>query len=125
MNGQTVNVKRVDLLAALKENLEIHQREYQEAVFEYRRKLYKDLTKAAEMVGLEGKLMLSDEELKNIRVQFSFPPNYEQSYLDVIEMLEMSIDETINLDSQHFKMYIKNQWSWMGGFQALKMSYSA
>jgi hypothetical protein len=125
MNGQTVNVKRVDLLTALKANLELHQREYEEAVIEYRQKLYKDLTKAAELVGLEGKLAPSEYELKQIKVNFNFPPNYTQMYIEVIEMLEMSVDETINLDAQHFKMYIKNQWGWSAGFTALKASYSA
>lgn len=123
MNGQTVNVKRTELLKALQTNFEIHKKEYEELVIEYRRKLIRDLSKALELASLEGTAALSESELQKLRVQFNYPPNYANYYTDVIEMLEMSVDEFITLDHQHFKMYIKNQWSWTDAFNTTKMNY--
>jgi len=118
---RSVNVSRTELLAKLKENLEIHKREYEEALVACHTKLIEDLVRTTKNV----EKMTDPRKLKNFRFQFAFPQNHTQEYIDVIEMLEMSIDENINLDSESFKAYIKNEWSWSGQFNTSKALYES
>lgn len=117
---RSVNVSRTELLAKLKENLEIHRKEYAEALVEFKTRLVEDLKLATKKVNKTENV----EDLKNFAFHIQFPQNHEQDYLDVIEMLEMSVDETINLDSESFKAYIKNEWNWQHHFRAAKMAYA-
>jgi hypothetical protein len=117
---RSVNVSRTELLAKLKENLEVHRREYQEALVEFKARLVDDLKLATKKVNKTENV----EDLKNFAFHIQFPQNHEQDYIDVIEMLEMSVDENINLDSESFKAYIKNEWNWQHHFRAAKMAYA-
>jgi hypothetical protein len=116
---RSVNVNRLELLAKLRTNLETHKAEYAEALAEYQQRLLDDLKLAAKRVSK----VTDPTELKNFRFSVPFPQNHEADYAEVIEMLEMSVDENINLDSESFKAYIKNEWSWQGQFTAAKMAY--
>ena len=120
LRQRSVNVLRSQLLEKLKENLVIHQREYQEALLECHRKLLEDLRTAYNKV----ETTTNPEKLKKFQFRFQFPQNHEQDYKDVIEMLEMSTDNEINLDAESFKAYIKNEWSWTGSFNSTKALYS-
>lgn len=117
---RSVNVSRIELLEKLKQNLEVHRKEYQEALVEFHTRLQEDLRLAHKKVSN----IKNVEDLKKFSFDVSFPQNHEQDYLDVIEMLEMSVDDTINLDSESFKAYIKNEWNWQHHFRAAKMSYA-
>jgi beta-xylosidase len=116
---RSVNVNRLELLAKLRANLETHKAEYAEALAEYQQRLLDDLKLAAKKVAK----VTDPNELKNFRFSVPFPQNHEADYAEVIEMLEMSVDETINLDSESFKAYIKNEWHWQTQFTAAKMAY--
>lgn len=121
---RSVNVNRLELLEKLKENLKIHQAEYAEAVLEYRARLEEDLKLALKRVKNteDGEI---EKKLKDFRFTITFPPNHEKDYIEVIEMLEMSVDDTINLDAESFRAYIKNEWVWKAHFEMAKMAYAA
>jgi hypothetical protein len=116
---RSVNVNRLELLDKLRENLAIHRAEYLEALDEYQARLLADLKLAVEKVNSTQ----NPKDLQKFSFDIQFPPNHEQDFLDVIEMLEMSVDSTINLDSESFKAYIKNEWNWQHHFRAAKMAY--
>lgn len=118
---RSVNVNRIELLAKLKENLDKHRIEYQEALLEFHVRLVEDLKLAAKKVAKTE----NPADLKNFSFSIQFPQNHEQDFVDVIEMLEMSVDETINLDSESFKAYIKNEWQWQHHFRAAKLAYAS
>lgn len=117
---RSVNVDRNELLTKLKINLDLHRVEYQEALAEYQDRLLADLKLAVKKVNSTQNPI----ELKDFRFNIQFPQNHEDDFKDVIEMLEMSVDQTINLDAESFKAYIKNEWSWQHHFQASKMAYA-
>lgn len=118
---RSVNVNRLELLAKLKENLALHRAEYQEALTEFQTRLIEDLKLAHKKVSKVEKV----EDLRNFSFDIQFPQNHEREYAEVIEMLEMSVDDTINLDAESFKAYIKNEWQWQHHFRAAKASYGA
>lgn len=69
---------------------------------------------------------LSDAEILNLRITIpTAPVNHEDEYIEVIEMLEMSVDQHINLSVDLFKAYVKNQWGWTNSFKSLVGSYKA
>jgi hypothetical protein len=105
---RSVNVARVELLTKLKENLEVHKVDFLEAIEGYKTKLILDLKAKAICVAALEPCQLKDLE----PVPFNYPEDHTSEYIDMIEMLEMSVDETINLDSESFKAYIKNEWPW-------------
>lgn len=119
LHSQTVNVSRVKLLKALKENLIKHQADYAQAVFNYRLALQVDLT-AALVQANDPK-----SRLDKIKVDFAHPQSYASQYQQVIDMLEFSMDETINLDSQAFRAYVKDEWSWKGSFELTNSTYAS
>lgn len=118
---RSVNVNRLELLEKLRANLALHKAEYAQALSEYQQRLIDDLKFAAKKVSK----VTDPNELKNFRFSVPFPQNHEADYAEVIEMLEMSVDETINLDAESFKAYIKNEWHWQQQFSAAKMAYAS
>lgn len=115
---RAVNVSRVELLAALKSNLEIHRKEYAEALIDFKTRLVEDLT-----AGLDKVKNTEPENLSKFKISISFPQNHEKDFLELIDMLERSVDEHINLDSESFQAYFNNKWSWTDNFKVLTESY--
>jgi hypothetical protein len=115
---RSVNVKRTELLEALKKNLELHREEYAQALIDFKTTLLTDLKTSVKKVNAS-----EPAQLARFNIQVVFPQNHEKDFLEVIEMLEMSVDENINLDAESFRAYIKNEWSWTNGFRQLTESY--
>lgn len=117
----SVNVSRKDLLAKLLENREIHRKDYAEAVIGYKIKLLQDLKDKLAEVGNST----PESIVKISSVSFNRPANYEGEYDEIIDMMEVSVDEVINLDASSFKSYFKNEWSWSNGFNAAATLYKS
>lgn len=133
VQNKSVNVSRLVLLDHLRANLEKYKAQYREAVSDYQTRLKLELADA--VVSLQETLAaasvegISDKDLSEIhlkfKVNFNFPDDHESDYVEVIEMMELSVDENINLDSQAFRAYIKNEWSWTSSFTTTFLSNKA
>ena len=117
LRNQTVTVSRESLIEALHDNLSLHKAEYQEAMSDYRAKVIADL-KAALARAEAG-------DFEKVNVHVSQPESHEQEFQDVIGMLEMSVDETITLDSDAFKAYFRNEWPRKRQFELIAASYKS
>lgn len=113
---QSVNVRRLDLIDVLKTNRTTHIASYNDAVEGFQEKMI-DVLKETLKKAKRG-------ELKYLSVSLQAPQTHEQEYADAIEMLEVSVDDVINLDSDMFKAYYKDQWAWSRGFNELVGTYS-
>jgi hypothetical protein len=120
MHSKTVNVNRTLLLQKLKSSLATHQQEYKEALVAFHTRLTEDLKLAHKKISK----VTDVEQLKDFEFSADFPQNHEEDYLNVIEMLEMSVDENIQLDQASFKAYVKNDWPWKQQFVAASSSYA-
>lgn len=118
IRSQTVNVSRRDLLEALELNLEKHKKAYAQAVINYRKALQVDLTAAL--------IQANDpnSQISKIKVEFNHPVSYANQYQKAIDMLKLSVDETINIDSDSFFAYFKDEWSWKSGFDLANSIYA-
>lgn len=116
LRNQTIKVNKNILLAKIKENLELYKLDYSETLQDYHLAIKKHLEKAIASVN-EGNYS-SDV----IYFRINAPVDYIEKYQTVIDMLEYSTNEEIELDSPSFKAYIKNQWDWTDSFKAYSTS---
>lgn len=117
LNHQTVNVNRFELIIALKAGLIAHREQYVTLRAEYEAAVIKFTTDAARRA--------KKGDFTNLVLNISAPKNHSGIYEDVIEMLEVSVDETIQLDKDAYKAYYKNQWSWSAGLEAMGAAYKS
>lgn len=115
MHTQSVNVKRADLLVALKDNLDTHRIEFAEATADYQALVKRKLSEALARAEI-GDFSKAD-------VVVPKPQSHEADFMDVIDMMEMSVDETVKLDRDAFKAYFRNEWPWKRQFDILAQSY--
>lgn len=111
LRNKTVNVPRLVLLKSIADNLEVHKAQFQEAVEVYQLRLQIELQEALDIVNHDADFVT----ISKVKVIFNPPQSHESDYIEVLEMMEMSVDENINLDSESFRAYIKNEWSWSSG----------
>lgn len=116
LHSQSVNVNRAELLKVLIANRDQHVKEFNEAIAGYQQAMLDVLAKAVKDVkkGL----------ITELNIRLPKPSSHEEDYSQVIEMLEVSVDEVINLSSDAFQAYYKDKWGWSAGFKALASTYS-
>ena len=119
LRERKITVDRKTLIGVLQTNLERHREDYAEALVEYHSQLIKDLAKAQKLV----KKTTNIKDLKNFKLDNKFPPNYEVEYEEIIGMLEQSVEDTIVIDSESYRAYYMDNWSWKNTFVNLKNSY--
>lgn len=100
-----ITVKKDELLAILRVNRDKHKNDYDRAIYYWQKKFKKELdkTNALECTTFPDKLFFY---YKNC------PESCIKDYDDVIDMFEMSINETIILNSDAYRKFCKDEWSW-------------
>lgn len=103
-----VKVRKSELLAKLRENLEKHNAILKKAKAQY-------------WVALESRLSKMIERVKQHRevdlyVDITEPQDHSEDYDLAIAMLDMSVDDVIGLTPQEFSKYIMNKWAWRSEF---------
>lgn len=106
--NQTVNVERTAVIDALKKGLEEHKLQYAEAQKDYHQAVIKFLSNALNSA--------KDGDFSNLVLNIPKPENHEKDYLHILDMLELSVDDVITLDSDTFRAYFKGEWSWKHRF---------
>lgn len=110
----SIRVDKHELIEKLRANRVKHVQDYTEAYAGY---LGDSITKL--------KKALREAKKGNIQnVNFRAPECHEKDYTLVIEMLEMSVDDHIDLSAHEFKQYVRDEWAWSDTFNNTKMLYS-
>ena len=115
---EKINIKKVELLQILKENLDLHREVYKEAMeafkVNYQKRMTEMLTKAA-------------KEEYDFYVNLTLPIKHSQDYRDAIKMVELEVNDIITLSHKEFCSYVLNKWDWAGNFEDMyvkNMGYS-
>lgn len=115
MNAITVD--KLDLLEKLKANRNEHRKIFLEAQTGFRQAAIRELDS-----------MLADARTpdKKIRrtVNLVEPVDQTKDYDRAIAMLQMSVDETIQLDEHDFRAYVQDEWNWKAQFNSSNRMYS-
>jgi len=114
---QTVNIKKDQLLEAIRKNKEKHIKDFKEATVLYKSKVTEKL----------NGLLLEIEQKEDVDVSIHLPKpvSHENDYSTVISMLEFSTDEIIEMSQPEFRMYVLDEWCWKQDFTHTNSLYTA
>lgn len=113
-----VTVKKEQLLATLKGNLENHRKAFLEAQSGYREEVINQLDQQLKLA--------RDHKQFNLLafVSLTAPQDHTKDYQRVIRMLEMSVADEISITEQQFSQFVLDDWGWKRDFVATSMRYS-
>jgi len=112
----SVQCKKADVLATLKQNRSRHAELVAEA-----RSGYVERARAE----LEKKLAsLKTGKLVSVYVSLAVPLDYTSHYDTVIAMLEAHTEDTVTLKAAEFRNFMQDQWDWRGQFIGTNKLYS-
>lgn len=115
---QNVRVDKNKLVVILTENLAKHKTEYVEAMTLYLRDFRQQLEAKLDLLDKDA---TPEQRFDNMPV----PQSYEQDYVRVLRMLDLSEDDTITLTQSEFSQYVQDEWGWKHQFDATTMNYSS
>lgn len=118
--NKSVNVNRLKLLEALRINRAAHEKIFNLAFADFKSEKIRILEDALLKAQKES---VEDSAKSNLCFNLTKPVNYLSQYDEVIEMMEMSVDENINLDSDSFQAYFKDNWAWKSSFAGSNAKY--
>lgn len=117
LRSQSININRQVLIEKLKEGLETHKIEYEEALLDYKAAVVKFMQQAY--------FRASSGDFTDLVLKFTPPVLHESEYTNIIELLSYSVDENINLDADAFRSYVKGEWSWKNQFDLTSKTIKA
>jgi len=113
-----VKVSRTELLDIVRKNKEKHVKEFNEAVEDFKKAVIKIAEENLKLVQ-SGNL----DEIAKVKANPAKPTSYESSYTRAIRMLELSVDDTIELDEHTFSQLVLDEWEWKKSFEFSNSTY--
>jgi hypothetical protein len=140
---RTVEVNRLQLVETLKLNLKKHVAEYDEAMAGYKDLLLSGIDDAFADAKkkLEDKYIKTKEKVasftdadiakqqdfvtlvEDVTIQMKVPRSYAKEYEAAIDMAEWDVRETLELTHAEFTCFVRDQWDWKSGFEAVSNLY--
>ena len=117
---KNVKMNRLELLKIVKENATKHVHDYDEAVQDYKIGVLK-------VAGTNLKLAKTGELEKFAAFQRmpATPVNYADNYTRAIRMLELSVEDTIEVEEHIFNQLVLDEWGWKQSFVAQSALYKS
>jgi len=112
---ELIPIRKEDLLKAVKDNRDVHQRTYKEAIHGYRQEVIEKLSEY--LADAKG-----GREIKT-HVNLIEPTNHTAEYDRVLKALEMTTLTEISLTGTQFACWVMDDWQWKHHFNAATMNY--
>lgn len=112
-----VKVKRDELLTRVKTNRDAHRDEFLKAQEGYRERVIEELDRMLAEARTGGRVRRA--------VQLVEPQDHTSDYDRVIDMLEMSQDEIIEIDATSFQQFVRDEWTWAAQAKLINSTYSS
>jgi hypothetical protein len=142
---RTVEVNRLKLIETLEANRTKHVQDYEEAMAGYKAVLLSKIDEAFDDAKkqLETKYektksrvaAFTDADIAkqrdsftlidDITVEMKVPRSYAKEYDAAIDMAKWDVRETLELTHAEFTCFVRDQWDWKSGFEAVSMLYKA
>jgi hypothetical protein len=113
----SVKVKRTGLLEKIKANRQGHRDLFLKAQEGYRLDVIAELEQHLQDARDRKKISRS--------LSLPEPQDHTEDYDSVIAMLEMSVDDTIELDAASFQQYVLDKWSWKRAADLTNAAYAS
>ena len=117
---KNVKMSRLELLNIVRENAKKHLVDYDESVKDYKvlvAKLAKSNLKLANTADLS--------EIEKMKKIPSAPVAYTDNYSRAIRMLELSVEDTIEIEEHIFNQLVLDEWGWKQSFVAAGALYKS
>lgn len=112
---KTIKVSKAKLINIITANRQKHREQFDLAFEGYRKECIRIMEQNLDLLK-SGK-----------RVQVSFleraPQDHTEDYDRVIQMLEMSVDEHVEIEQQEFSNYVQDDWDWRRSWSASNSKY--
>lgn len=115
---RSVKVEKHKLLDIVRNNLIKHVKEFDESVKDYKKAALKVAKEHVELAK-SGDL----DQIAKIRAMPQRPASYEKDYDRAIRMLELSVEDTIELEEDIFNQLVLDEWTWKHQFTASSALY--
>lgn len=115
---RSVKVNKTELLEIVSKNKIKHVKEFDESVKDYKKAALKVAKEHVELAK-SGDL----EQIAKIRAMPQKPASYEKDYERAIRMLELSVEDTIELEEDIFNQLVLDEWHWKNQFVASASLY--
>ena len=116
----SVKIDREKLLEIVIANRELHVKQYDEAVEDYKAAALKLATSNLKLAKT-GEM----EKIAQIRPIPTPPVSYESNYSRAIRMLELSVEDVISVEQDTFNQLVLDEWSWKRSFIAAGSLYKS
>lgn len=140
---RTIEVDRVKLVEMLESNRKKHIQEFDEAMTGYKSVLLakiddafadaKEQLKSRHEKVKERVAAFSDADIAKqrdtftlideITVEMKVPRSYAREYDAAIDMAKWDVRETLELTHAEFTCFVRDQWDWKSGFDAVSAMY--
>ena len=115
---RSVKVEKNQLLDIVRNNKIKHIKEFDESVKDYKKAAIKIAKEHVELAKT-GDL----DQIAKIRAMPQKPFSYEKDYDRAIRMLELSVEDTIELEEDIFNQLVLDEWNWKNAFVASASLY--
>lgn len=112
-----IKVLKKDLLKVLRENKATHRTNFETALDGW----YKTCVIELERLLAEAKA----GKQKQVILNLPRPEDHTAEYDRHIQMLEMDIEDTVELDIQEFSQFVQDDWGWKRQWTTSNSSYMA
>jgi hypothetical protein len=112
----TVKVDKAELIKLVKANRDGHRKIFEEALAGYKKQAMKQLDAYIERID-RGDVIA-------VAFYVPVPEDHTDDYDRVLTMLDMSVDDTIEIDQNAFASYVMDDWQWKKQFLTTNSSYS-
>lgn len=111
---KTIRVNKEELIEKIKQNKDIHIKEYEEAVIAYRVEAEKQL-----------KQLLNDVKSGELDIKLNLvkPINTSKNYDDLIEMFKWEVNEIVELEYHEFRQYVQDETDFARVAKLSNMNY--
>lgn len=113
----TVKVRRNELLEKIEHNRAKHYDLLAKAKEGYRKLVIRELAKALRAARAGGALQTA--------FALTPPQDHTADYDRAIDMLKMSVDDTIELSADDFQRYVRDEWMWSAGTLLVNSQYAS
>lgn len=117
---KAVKIDKAELLGIVKENKEKHIADFAEAEEDYKEVVLKVCSENVKLA-TTGNL----KDFEKIQGVPRAPDSYENDYTRAIRMLELSVEDTIEVEQDIFNQLVLDEWSWKTSFSMTNATYKS
>lgn len=114
---QTTRIQKEKLREIVQRNRDNHRGEFEKALGEYKKAVIHYL---GEQIKRAEQGLIVDNY-----ISIPQPEDHTVDYDQVLEMLDLSVDDTIELTYRDFSQYVRDDWGWKGQFATTNATLAA